>query len=114
MGITNLSKFPEGFLLCKLRKTKASHTVVPSESISYSTARKTFLDHLKEIYGNEVKSFGTHSLRSGGASAAANNNISDRMITKHGRWSASSNSSRDRYIKDKNAKRLKVSQSLGL
>ena len=45
----------------------------------------------------DVKVFGLHSLRSGRASAIADNDISDRLIGKHGRWSAKT--SRDRYSK---------------
>ena len=47
--------------------------------------------------------FGLHSLRSGGASAAANNGISDRLISKQGR---SSEKARSGYIKDSAVKRL--------
>ncbi|XP_057308176.1 uncharacterized protein LOC130646057 [Hydractinia symbiolongicarpus] len=47
-----------------------------------------------------------------GASAAANNGVTDRMISKHGRWSSSS--SRDGYIKDSKSQRLSVSKDLGL
>ena len=65
---------------------------------------------LPETY---VKVLALHSLRSGGgASAAADNDISDRLIGKHGRWST--NTSRDRYIKGNKSKRLKASASLNL
>ena len=36
--------------------------------------------------GLDLKSFSWHSFRSGGASAAANGGISDRMFKRHGRW----------------------------
>ena len=58
------------------------------------------------------ESFGLHSLRSGGASAAANSGISDRLISKQGRWS--SEKARNGYIKDIVVKRLIVSNTLGL
>ena len=34
----------------------------------------------------DPKSYSWHSFRSGGASSAANNGISDRMLKRHGRW----------------------------
>ena len=58
------------------------------------------------------ENFGLHSLRSGGVSAAANNGISDRLISKQGRWS--SKKARNGYIKDSVVKRLTVSNTLGL
>ena len=58
------------------------------------------------------ENFGLHSLRSGGASAAANNSISDRLISKQGRWS--SEKARNGYIKDSVVKRLTVSNTLEL
>ena len=58
------------------------------------------------------ENFGLHSLRSSGASAAANNGISDRLISKQGRWS--SEKARNGYIKDSVVKRLTVSNTLEL
>ncbi|XP_046567698.1 uncharacterized protein LOC124276085 [Haliotis rubra] len=52
------------------------------------------------------------SLRSGGATAAANNGIPDRMFKRHGRWR--SEKAKDGYVKDKLENRIKVSLSLGL
>lgn len=112
LHVANLTEKPEGFVFCKLAKTKKGHNVNSSTPISYETARKSFLDHLKIVF-NDVSKYGLHSLRSGGASAAANNGVSERLLGKHGRWSANS-TTKDRYIKDNNAKRLCVSQSLGL
>ena len=56
--------------------------------------------------------FGLHSLRSGGASAAANAGIPDRLFKHHGRWR--SENAKDGYIKDDLNSRLRVSHSLGL
>jgi len=53
-----------------------------------------------------------HSLGSGGATAAANNIISDRLFKRRGRWI--SENAKDGYIKYSFNERLKVSQSLGL
>ena len=79
--------------------------------ISYSRIREIFKRYILEIT-TTPENFGLHSLRSGGASAAANNVISDRLISKKGRWS--SEKERNGYIKDSVVKRLTVSNTLGL
>ena len=56
--------------------------------------------------------YSTHSLRSGGATAAANNGIPDRLFKIHGRWQ--SDDSKDRYVKESIHRRLKVTLNLGL
>ena len=48
-------------------------------------------------------------MRSGGATAAANAKVPDRLFKRHGRWC--SESAKDGYVKDS---RLQVSQSLEL
>ena len=53
--------------------------------LSYTTVRGHVLDLLANI-GLDPKKFGLHSLRSGGASAAANFGVNDRLLKKHGRW----------------------------
>ena len=64
--------------------------------------------------GLNPKKFGTcmHSLRSGGATAAANFGVPDRLFKKHGRWR--SETAKDGYIKDSMKDRLSVSLNLGL
>ena len=52
--------------------------------LSYTTARGHVLDLLANI-GLHPKKFGLHSLRSGGASAAANLGVNDRLFKEHGR-----------------------------
>jgi hypothetical protein len=44
-----------------------------------------------------LKKYALHSLRSGGATTAANLGISDRLFKKHGRWR--SETAKDEYIK---------------
>ena len=60
--------------------------------------------------GYEREKFGLHSLRSGGATLAANNGISDRLFKRHGRWK--SETAKDGYIKDNLDALLSVSRSL--
>ena len=56
--------------------------------------------------------FRLHSLRSWGASSAADHEVSDRLISKHGRWVL--DKARNGYIKGNKKSRLRVSLSLGL
>ena len=60
----------------------------------------------------DISVVGTHSLRSGGATATANAGIPDRLFKRHGRWSI--DSAKDGYVKDFLSSRLSVSQALGL
>ena len=53
--------------------------------ISYITVRDILLTNLKNI-GLDKTQFGLHSLRSGGATAAADFAINDKLFQKHGRW----------------------------
>lgn len=111
LSIANLEFQPESFLICRLAKTKVGHNAIGKYNISYSTIWSNFRDHLSVLTDDE-KQYCTHSLRSGGASEAANNDVTDRLISKHGRWK--SQGCRNRYIKDKPSKRFSVSKSLGI
>ena len=99
------------YLIPTLHKTKKGHKASKSRGISYTRAYEIFHENLKKLNINGAE-YGLHSFRSGGASAAADNGVSDRLISKHGRWS--SDSARNSYIKDNKKKRLSVSSSLGL
>ena len=60
----------------------------------------------------DISDFSTHSLRAGGASAAANAGVADRVFKRHGRWK--SVSAKNAYINDNLESRLSVSQRLGI
>ena len=62
--------------------------------------------------GYDESLYGLHSLRSGGVSAAAKNNVSDRLLRAHGRWA--SDRSKDGYIQDELYNKLLVSRNLDL
>ena len=100
----------ETFLIPRLVKVKDGQKVHKSSGISYSRARDIFKENIEamSIEGN----FGLHSFRAGGASAAAENQVDKRLISKHGRWK--SEKARDGYIKDSVKTRLKISQNLGI
>ena len=79
--------------------------------MSYTYLRELFIEAIKPHVENEKK-YCLHSLRSGGASAAANSGIRDRLFKRHGRWV--SENAKDGYVKDNIEERLLVSQSLGI
>ena len=63
-------KNPENYIICRLAKCKIGHKALGNLNISYTTA----LDNIRKILPGNInpKSIGTHSLRAGGASLAAN------------------------------------------
>ena len=79
--------------------------------ISYTTARDAVQSLFRQV-GLDTKNFGLHSLRSGGATAAANNGISDRLFKRHGRWR--SEKVKDSYVKDNIDALISVTLGLGL
>lgn len=80
-------------------------------SLSYTRVRELVKFALAEL-GCKVSDFGVHSFRSGGATAAAQNDVSDRLFKIHGRWKT--DKAKDGYVLDDIKKRLSVSQNLGL
>ena len=60
----------------------------------------------------DISTIGTHSIRSGGATAATNSGVSDRLFKRHGRWA--SESAKDGYVQDSLFSRLSVSKALGI
>ena len=60
----------------------------------------------------DISDFSTHSLSAGGASAAANAGVADRVFQRHDRWK--SVSAKNGYINDNLESRLSVSQRLGI
>ena len=87
---------------------KATNTL---KSLSYTRCREILLSALEEV-GLDSSKYALHSLRSGGASTAANNNVPDRLLKVHGRWS--SDRAKDGYIKDSLQQKILVSLNLGL
>ena len=102
----------DSFIFRGLTKSRLScHLRLANKPLCYGTLRRHFLNAIRRI-GEPTKSFGTHSLRSGGASAAANNGVPDRLFKRHGRWKT--DRAKDMYVKDNVRQLLSVSRSLGL
>ena len=79
--------------------------------ISYTQFRELLLSKLQNL-GLDPQDFGMHSLRAGGATAAAAAGITERLFLIHGRWR--NRDSKERYILDMLTNRLKITMSLGL
>ena len=84
--------------------------IFKNKKISYTAAGENIVKRYKTVAPS--LNLGLHSLRSGGATAAASSNVNERCLKRHGRWK--SDSSKDGYIADTFEKRLSVSQNLGL
>lgn len=92
-------------------KSTNSYRLKGNSPLSYTRAREIVLDVLSKV-GLDKSKFGLHSLRSGGATAAARAGVSDRLFKKHGRWR--SDKAKDGYVKEDLLQRLDVSTKLGL
>ena len=86
MDIADITEPSEEFLFRGLVSTRTGQKLRKSVSISYTRVRELVLEKLEAI-GVDSKKFGLHSLRAGGASAAAANaGVPDWMFKRHGRW----------------------------
>ena len=99
------------FLFRPINKSGKTERLRESGNISYSCLRELFRKKLKEL-GYDANKFGLHSLRAGGATAAANSGVPDRLFKRHGRWK--SEKAKDGYVEDSVKHRLTVSQQIGL
>ena len=87
------------------------YKTIGSKSLSYSGIREAFKEMSNSVASNlKLK---LHSLSSGGASTstAADNNVSDRCISKHSRWK--SDKGRDAYINDSVPNKLEITKNKG-
>ena len=90
-GISTSSKLK---LFRGIVSTKKGERLRASGSLSYTRMREIFLKKLDEL-GYDKSQFSLHSLRAGGATAAAN---ADRLFKRHGRWK--SELAKNGYVKD--------------
>jgi len=94
-----------------IQKTKHGEKLHESGHISCSCLRSLYMKKISDL-GFPAQEFGLHSLRAGGATAAANAKVTDRIFKRHGRWK--SENAKDSYVKDSLESRLMVSKSIGL
>ena len=79
------------------------------EAMSYSRAKELIKKEL-EKEGLDPTKFEIHSLRSGGASAAAALGVPDRLFQRHGGWR--SEKARNNYVKESLKSLLLVTKSI--
>ena len=99
------------FLLRPICKTAKAEALRESGSISYSCLRELFKKKLRGL-GYNPDDFGLHSLRADGATAAANNGVSDRLFKCHRRWRT--DKAKDSYVEDSIDRRMEVTKQIGL
>ena len=92
-------------------KTSNTYVLKRQKSLSYTRAREILLDALQSM-GLVMSKFGLHSLRAGGATAAANQGVCDRLFKKHGRWK--SDSAKDGYVAENIKRQLLDTKNLGI
>ena len=113
--LTEVERYPvqsDHFVFRALSKCKSGHKLVAiNRPFSYSTIREYFKVNFKDIVP-DISLFSTHSLRAGGASAAANAGVPDRLFQRHGRWR--SVSAKNGYVDDSLGSRLTVSRMLDI
>ena len=107
MEKAGISQGSEGFLFRGITSGKVQ-ALRPTGKFSYTR----FSELLKQKLGFPSVEFSPHSLRSGGAMAAAGAGVPDRIFKRHGRWK--SENAKDGYVKDTLEKRLSVTKKLGL
>ena len=100
----------EDLPLFRALATPRSKEKVRSQGISYTRARELIKDAFRDI--KDVSKISVHSIRSKGATSAANAGIADRHFKRHGRWV--SENAKDGYVKDDFNSHLSVTKSLGI
>ena len=100
----------EDLPLLRASLSSRSTSKVRRQGLSYSRAREIVKDAFKDI--SDVSCISLHCPRAGGATAAANAGINDRLFKRQGRWL--SENAKDGYVKDNFQSLLSVSKSLGI
>ncbi|XP_063421738.1 uncharacterized protein LOC134706597 isoform X1 [Mytilus trossulus] len=101
----------ENFLFRPIFRSKQVCSLIyKNKRLSYTRARECIVSRLKSICPD--LNIGLHSLRAGGATAAANSDVNERCWKRHGRWK--SDTAKDGYVADSLDHRLQVTKKLGL
>ena len=95
-----------------ISKCKPGHKLV---SVNKPTSYSSIRDYCKRSFKDivlDVSQFGTYSLRAGGASAAANARVQDRLFQHQSRWKTVS--AKNGCVEDSSDSRLSVSRMLSI
>ena len=104
----NGSSFPVLRRIVQKRDGKVFHHKL---GISYTTLRQEFIEHLSPFI-DDVKKFGLHSIKSGGASNPALRNVNGELLDRHVCWKNSK--SKRRYVKFRTEDLLSVTEAMGI
>ena len=104
----NGSSFPVLRKIVQQRDGKVFHRKL---GISYTTLRQEFIEHLS-LFVDDVKKFGLHSIKSGGASNPALRNVNGELLDRHVGWKNSK--SKRRYVKFRTEDLLSVTEAMGI
>lgn len=111
MDLAGLDTKSEGYLFRPLfRSGSVCKPISKDKKLSYTRARQCLLDRLRSVAPD--LNLGLHSLRASGCTKAANEDVNERCLKRHGRWKR--DESRDGYIADSLAKKLEITKKLGL
>ena len=111
VSLADFSSDSKTFLFRQVYRSDSICKLINKDNkLSYTAAREALIKRVKLV--SPGCNIGLHSFRSDGATVAANANVNERCLKKHGRWK--SDSSKDRYIVDSADNRLQVSQALGI
>lgn len=111
--MAGLDNSKDVYIFRPLYKSKAAAKLISkNKHISYTRIKQCVLSKLKSIEGCSNLNMGLHSLRAGGATAAANAGVNERCLKRHGRWKT--DTAKDMYVKDALQKRLEITRRLGL
>ena len=102
------SPFPVLRRIVQKKERKRFHH---SHGISYSTLRQEFREHLGPFVV-DIKKFGLHSIKSGGASNPALRRVDSELLDRHVGWKSSK--TKHRYVKYRANDILKVTEAIGL
>ncbi|XP_062576265.1 integrase/recombinase xerD homolog [Saccostrea cucullata] len=113
LSLANINDQSNEYLFRSITYCKNSNTykLRGEKCLSYTRAREILLDALASL-GLDRTKFGLHSLRAGGATAAANHGVCDRLFKKHGRWK--SETAKDGYVSENLRQQLSVTKNLGI
>ena len=90
-------------------------SVSPFLMLSFLIISDTIWSRTRNLQNKELKEIAAalpEVVLAGGASAAAENMVNERLISKHGRWA--SDRARNMYSEDSLNNRLSVSKNLGI
>lgn len=111
MKLANLKTGNNEYLFRAINISKGHCMLIfKDKNISYTRSRECTRELCHSL--DEKLTIGLHSLTSGGATTAVNNHVEEMGLKRHGRWKT--DFAKDMYIADCLAKRLEVSQSLGM